>query len=211
MFGENLLIKKCPYLGFSKNLIEYFGIIGYSEDSIPELVMPLKQYQSNTRTSTNFQYPQKYIISYAPTVLSSITSKTDYGIVDNDLIIAQLYPENPKIFLCEQNQLEPEKSNVIYSFCFDSTDGQEKSFYTCFGYKFYELYKIKNEEGKYYIPKAFCIISQFPFFNAFYMICNNLYETLINKKNIVPFEILIYNIVKYLHSPINKSINLYKK
>ena len=209
MFGENLLIKKCPYLGFSKNLIEYFGIIGYSEDSIPELVMPLKQYQSNTRTSTNFQYPQKYIISYAPTVLSSITSKTDYGIVDNDLIIAQLYPENPKIFLCEQNQLEPEKSNVIYSFCFDSTDGQEKSFYTCFGYKFYELYKIKNEEGKYYIPKAFCIISQFPFFNAFYMICNNLYETLLNKKNIVPFEILIYNIVNYVPSPINHKLELH--
>ena len=60
------------------------------------------------------------------------------------LIITQLYPENPKIYIYEPNQQEPEKSNVIYSFCFDSTDGQEKIFYTCFGYKFYELYKNNN-------------------------------------------------------------------
>ena len=73
---------------------------------------------------------------------------------------------------------------MIYSFCFDSFDGQEKLFYTCFGYKFYELYKDKESENKYYIPKAFCIISQYPFFNAFYMICNYLYDIWINKKNI---------------------------
>ena len=43
MFGDKVLIKKFPYLGYSENLIEYFGILGYPEDSIPELVLPLKQ------------------------------------------------------------------------------------------------------------------------------------------------------------------------
>ena len=209
MFGDKLIIKKYPYLGYSENLIEYFGIIGYSEIFIPELISSLKQKQNLNLNNNNNQSPYKNISQYPPTVLSSITSKNDYGIVDNELIITQLYPDNPKIFLCEQNQQEPDKSNVIYSFCFDSTDGQEKLFYTCFGYKFYELYKDEDSDDKYYIPKAFCIISQYPFFNCFYMICNNLYDTLINKKNVVPIEILLYNIVNFIPSPINNKLELY--
>ena len=145
---------------------------------------------------------------YPPTVLSSITSKADYGIVDNELIITQLYPENPKIFLSEPNQSEPEKVNVIYSFCFDSSDGKKKLFYTCFGYKFYELYKDLNTGTDYYIPKAFCIISQYPFFNTFYLICKNVYNILITNSNKIPFEILIYNIVNYIPSPINLKLEL---
>ena len=213
MFGEKLVIKKYPYLGHSPNLIEYFGIIGFSENFIPELLSSLKS------TNTNPQSQTKNISPYSPTVLSSLTSKDDYGIVDNDLIINQLYPENPKIFNWEPNQPEPEKSSVIYSFCFDSQDGQEKIFYTCFGYKFYELYKNKkNEEEEteeteneeqYYLPKAFCIISQYSFFNAFYNICTNLYDILVNKKNIIPFEILLYNIINYIPSPINNKLDLY--
>ena len=200
MFGEKLIIKKYPYLGYSPNLIEYFGIIGYSENFISELISSVKNINMNTPS------PYKNISPYPPTVLSSMTSKNDYGIVDNELIINQLYPENPKIFTVEQNQPEPEKSNVIYSFCFDSLDGQKKLFYSCFGFKFYEIFKY-NEE-KYYIPKAFCIISQYPFFNAFFMICNNLYDTLTEKKNTIPFEILLYNIINYIPSPINNKIEL---
>lgn len=205
MFGEKLIIKKYPYLGYSPNLIEYFGIIGYSETFIPELISSIKNLNSNP--NSNNQSQLKNISPYPPTVLSSITSNNDYGIVDNELIITQLYPDNPKIFIVEQNQPEPEKSNAIYSFCFDSLDGQTKLFYTCFGFKFYEIFK--DEEDKYYIPKAFCIISQYPFFNAFFNICNNLYDILNEKKNVVPFEILLYNIINYIPSPINTKLELY--
>ena len=201
MFGEKLLIKKIPYLGYSDNLMEYFSIIGYSETFIPELISTYTQNHNNTNNNN--------INPYAPTVLSSITSKTDFGIVDNELIITQLYPENPKIFLAlETNQLEPEKENVIYSFCFDSNDGKKKMFYTCFGYKFYELYKDINNID-YYIPKAFCIISQYPFFNAFFLICKNLYNLIITNSNKIPIEILIYNIINYIPSPINSNLELY--
>ena len=205
MFGEKLIIKKYPYLGYSPNLIEYFGIIGYSETFIPELISSIKN--SNSNPNPNNQSQLKNMSPYPPTVLSSITSNNDYGIVDNELIITQLYPDNPKIFTVEQNQPEPEKSNAIYSFCFDSLDGQTKLFYTCFGFKFYEIFK--DEEDKYYIPKAFCIISQYPFFNAFFNICSNLYDILNEKKNVVPFEILLYNIINYIPSPINTKLELY--
>ena len=212
MFGEKLLLKKYPYLGYSDNLMEYFSIIGYSETFIPELLSTYNQNKNNTNTNNNnnnnAQSSLKNQNPYPPTVLSSITSKADYGIVDNELIITQLYPENPKIFLSEPNQSEPEKVNVIYSFCFDSSDGKKKLFYTCFGYKFYELYKDLNTGIDYYIPKAFCIISQYPFFNTFYLICKNVYNILITNSNKIPFEILIYNIVNYIPSPINLKLEL---
>ena len=211
MFGEKLLIKKYPYLGYSENLIEYFSIIGYSENFIPELISTYKQKfkTTNTTNNNNNQCSSKNKNPYPPTVLSSITSKTDYGIVDNELIITQIYPENPKLILSGLNQPTPEKSSVIYSFCFDSTDGKEKLFYTCFGYKFYELYQDPNTEDEYYIPKAFCIISQYPFFNAFYLICKNLYNSITNNTSKIPFEILVYNIVNYIPSPMNSNLELY--
>jgi hypothetical protein len=35
--SKDNLIEKYPYLGYSPNLIEYFGIIGYQEEFIPQL------------------------------------------------------------------------------------------------------------------------------------------------------------------------------
>ena len=215
MFGKELLITKYPFLGYSDILIEYFSIIGYTEVFIPELISTFKLNQTNTNTNNNTnninQSTLKNKNPYRPTVLSSITSKNDYGIIDNELIITQLFPDNPRIILYENNQPEPEKSSVIYSFCFDSSDGKKKLFYTCFGYLFYELYKIPNQnsdEAYYYIPKAFCIISQYPFFNTFYLICKNIYNMIMNKLCKVPLEILIYNIVNYVPSPMNSNLEL---
>ena len=210
MFEDQLLIKKNPYLGYSENLIEYFSIIGYTEIFIPELISILKQNKNTNNNTNNNQSSLKSKNPYSPTVLSSITSKNDYGIVDNELIITQLYPENPKLISYEINQPEPEKSNVIYSFCFDSNDGKQKIFYTCFGYKFYELYKDVNTDEKYYIPKAFCIISQYPFFNAFFLICKNIYNLIVTNSNKIPLEILVYNIVNYIPSPMNSNLELVK-
>ena len=34
MFGDDLIIKKYPYLGYSPNLLEYFSIIGFEESYI---------------------------------------------------------------------------------------------------------------------------------------------------------------------------------
>ena len=113
MFGKELQIKKYPYLSFSRNIIEYFSIIGYQESFIPKII---NSYNKNKNI-------------YSPTVLSSITSNTDYGIVDNNLIISQIYPDNPLIILInDENKGTASTSNVVYSFCFDSSDGKKKYF-----------------------------------------------------------------------------------
>lgn len=64
-------------------------------------------------------------------ILSSIIPKSDYGLVDNKLIISQVYPENPIVIFNDKNNPlfePPSATNMIYSFCFDSQDGKEKYF-----------------------------------------------------------------------------------
>ena len=205
MFGKELHIKKYPYLGFSPNIMEYFSIIGYQENFIPILIESFKKRKN----------------PYSPTTLSSITSSIDYGIVDNELIISQVYPDNPLIIPIYKNENansnnninteSPPTSNVIYSFCFDTTDGKSKLFYTCFAFKFYEKYIYKNNSvvEEYYIPKAFCIVSQYSFFTLFEYICKNVY-ILMNKKtnNMLPVELILYNIVNYIPSPMSYNLHL---
>ena len=196
MFGKELYIKKYPYLGFSQNIMEYFSIIGYQENFIPILIDSFKKKKN----------------PYSPTVLSSITSNIDYGIVDNELIISQIYPKSPSIIQINKNDIitqVPPTSNVIYSFCFDALDGKSKIFHTCFGYKFYEKYLMKSTGIEYYIPKAFCIISQMPFFNLFEYICRHIHILMTKKTgNILPVELIVYNIVNYVPTPMNYCIYL---
>jgi hypothetical protein len=197
MFGEDLQIKKFPYLAYSPNIMEYFAIIGYQENFVPQILD---------------SYKKKNNI-YIPTIISSLTSNSDFGLVDNNLIIRQIFPDNPLTIPIDKNdnsQGPPPTSNVIYSFCFDTNDGKNKSLYTCYGFKFYEKYKyyITNSNfEEYYIPKAFCIISQYYYFTLFDYICRGIHS-LLSQKSKVPAEITIYNIINFIPSPINYGLHL---
>ena len=195
MFGDDLMIKKYPYMGFSQKILDYFCIIGYKESLIPAIIRSKKR--------------------YSPTILSSVSSNKDFGNIDDQLIISQIYPNNPSIILANKNNnMINEKlrsSNVIYKFYSDSSDGKSKLFYTCFSYKFYEKYIYSNNSiiEEYYIPKSFCIISQYNFFSLFKYICNNIYNIMIKKVNyLLPIELLICNIVNFTPSPINYNMIL---
>ena len=109
-------------------------------------------------------------------------------------------------------------SSTIFYSCFDSIDGKSKVFYSCYALRFYEKFSLFNTS--YYIPKAFLIFSQYPYFTAFHNICLNILEQ-INEKNKneivsdsdyddkdIPIEILIHCLVNYIPSPINKNLIL---
>ena len=201
--SKDNLKEKYPYLGYSPNLIEYFGIIGYQEEFIPQVI---KEITKGGATSTNSPY--------SPTILNSVISNIDYGTTDNDLMLHQIYPDNPNFIRANPNDYKdqiPPPSSIIYSFCFDSTDGKKKLFYTCYAYKFYEIYKNPNKNNNeiYYAPKAFSIISQYAFFNTFHYICENLLNLIkLEGKNNLPMEIVIYSLLNYLPTPMNYKINL---
>ena len=186
---EDIKIKLSPYLGCSNNLLEFFVVIGYEEILLNEF------FKNNTNGNEN-----KLELS----IISSAISDLAYNIFNPDKIIKQVYPDNPDII---QSEIAPKSSNVVFSSCFDSLNGESKVFYSCYGLKFYEKFTINKNE--YYIPKAFLILSQYPYFTTFKKICEMVLEykkTDIEKK--IPIEILIHCFVNYIPSPINNSLSL---
>ena len=212
MSEKEILIKKYPYLSYSKNIIECFSIIGYEEKLLPEIIQDYK----NTKTQ-----------NHSPTLISSIISDEDFRIIDNDFIISQIFPEKPEFILKSKNQHTsldiPPLKNIIYAFMTDKPGSTEeegnKIFYTCFALIYHEPYTYKissnnnnSETEEYYIPKALCIISQYSFFGFFKYISLNLYKLLLknlNSNNKISLDIIIYNIVNFTPSPLNYSINYF--
>jgi len=199
MFGKDLFIKKYPYISSSQNLIEYFDIIGYQESMVPHILDSYRKREN----------------PIPPSILSTIISKSDYLKIDNDFRISLIYTENPYPLLInknETNQEPPPTSNIIYNFCYSSGDGQKNIIYSVFAFKFYERYKYyitSKDFEEYYIPKAFCIISQYAFFTLFDYICKNLIIMMTrNLYESLPFELIIYNIVNFIPSPLNYSLHL---
>ena len=184
-------IKLNPYLGCSKNLMEFFVVIGYEEKIIKELGSRILQKQNDHLELT---------------ILSSAISDLAYKIFSPDNIIKQVYPDKPKIFVSvSESEIKP--TNVVFSSCFDSTDGKKKVCYSCYALKFYEKYK--ENKTIYLVPKAFLILSQYPYFTTFYKICRTIYDSKQNKnKDKIPIEILIHCCVNYLPSPIEDDIIL---
>ena len=185
--NQNSSIKKYAYLGDSPNLIEYFAIIGYSQSYIYSLV-------------DSFQN-----INSPPIILSSIISNNNYELQsDEDIIINRIYPSIPKL----KKESDPRQiSSIAFSSYFEKKrrNGKKskKIYYSCFAFKFHEKYT-HNDKREYYIPKAFCILSQYPYFRTFFYICNNIFYKKILK---IPIELLVYSIVNYIPSPINYSLN----
>ena len=102
--------------------------------------------------------------------------------------------------------------NVIFSYNPQTENDSKKSIYG-FAHIFYrKYYKSRNlGEKKYsfFVPNVFCIISEFPFYNSFYLLCNQIKHLYNEKKIEIPLEILIYNLINFTLSPLNNDIFLY--
>ena len=70
------------------------------------------------------------------------------------------------------------------------------------------FYESKNilDNIRIYIPKAFVIISQYPFFNTFKSICKEILSQFKNKFLQIPIEIHLYNIVNFIPAPVDSDI-----
>jgi len=189
-----------PYLGRSKNLIENFFIIGIDENILSEIGQNI------------FENGQNLEI----TVISDIISDAAFENVDIMDIISQVYPDKQNIIIKDNAKNEPNPTSVTFTYFFNST------FYSCYALKFYE--KTKIGESDYFISKSFVIISEYPYFTTFHIICSQIFKMNICKQNDakdsinniegknninnIPIEIFIHCLVNYIPSPLNKKIVL---
>ena len=192
---ENISVKLTPFLGASKNLVEYFGIIGYEEKLLYEYSSNISENEQNLKLS----------------VIYNIVPDSSNNLFNINDIIGQIYPDKPNIIkIAKSDMICPNPSSIIFYSCFDSVEGNKKIIHSFYALKCYEKYIDSNSKNEYYIPKALLIISRYPYFTTFHKICLNLYNY--NKNNDIekniPIEILSFYIANCIPSPIDNNINL---
>ena len=221
---KEMMIKKFPYLSYSSNLIEYFIIVGYDKLLIKHKILnDIENYiqtnsTENDNNNINISFDNnkliytEYQLDERPTILSSISSDYKKSMLDDDILINLSFPSSPKAYYYTINNnnnklYEPRKLNIVFFINGDSLEDNSKIPFHGYTFIFYEIYKIRNDIVVY-IPNSFVIISQFPLFNLFNSICKDILKMFKESTLEIPIEILIYNLVNFVPSPINLSYTL---
>ena len=198
-------IEKYP-MAESKNMFEAFLLLGYDDLYYQEKIQTLlSKIEFNKEKKKNDENNFHIIrCRNLPTILNTITSDFTGPILTGDQIISEVFPIPPKSFcdISDNKELPSEiKTNyVIFS------NIQNNVVNYGYAHIFYE--KKIFEKIKIYIPKAFVLISQYPFYYVFTKLCDEIKDLFNNPQLQIPIEIQIYNIINYVPAPIDTGIKM---
>ena len=106
--------------------------------------------------------------------------------------------ENKKycIVFSSNPQIDKKNKKSINGFCY-------------INYCKYKEKKIINEcNYTFYVPIGICFISEFPFYNCYYNLAEQIFHLFNSKKIEVPIEIMLYNLINSTLSPIKGDVEL---
>jgi hypothetical protein len=205
-------IEKYP-MAESPRLLENFLIIGYEDIYFQEVILKNIQQANNNpenekpeikrKGSDTKIYFREYKPRNLPTILGSISSDFSEGIFDGNQIIEKVFPTPPQVyygFWEAPSQDVLSQTNVVF------TNIQNNVVNIGYAYIFYEN-KINNKY-KICMPKAFVIISQYPFFNIFNTLCKEIKKLYSIDQLQIPIEIQLFNIVNFVPAPVNSSMKM---
>ena len=211
-FEGEILMEKNP-MASSPHLMEYFLIMGYDELYIQEKI--IKNFNSQTKLelesaeqkSKKINPETKILNEYKcrnlPSILFSLGSNFSEPLESEEDLIKDVFPIPPSVLysIIDNFIYEPMSNDVVFS------NIQNEVVNIGYAHIFYESKNIL-ENVRIYIPKAFVIISQYPFFNTFKSICTELLSQFKNKFIQIPLEIQLYNIINFTPAPIDSDISI---
>ena len=205
-------IEKYP-MAESPRLLENFLIIGYEDIYFQEVILKNIQQANNNpenekpemkrKGSDTKIYFREYKPRNLPTILGSISSDFSGGIFDGNQIIEKVFPIPPQVYYGyweAPSQDVLSQTNVVF------TNIQNNVVNIGYAYIFYEN-KIHNKY-KICMPKAFVIISQYPYFNIFNTLCKEIKKLYSIDQLQIPIEIQLFNIVNFVPAPVNSSMKM---
>jgi len=210
-------IKKYPFHGKEKYLIDKFLIIGYEK--------PIKSYLTDIKNQNQMKKSESSLLTEQnnynynlnlyefsclenPIILNDISSNYSKISIDNEQIIDMIFPNKPYFYI-SINEEKKNKPNY-YSVVFNSNphDGQNsKKSINGIAYIFYKEYFIDDKKETLFFPCCFCIISEYPFYYSFLTLMQIIKE-LFHKNINIPIEIILYNIIAFTPSPINQNVEI---
>ena len=208
---------KYPFSGVATNLIDKFLVLGYEQKTIEYTYNFCENSDGKSDLTTRFRF---FEFEERPYIVNEICNDYNKDLLDNDLILELIFPNLPEMYFLDKQYINTKKEideellisnySIIFSINPQDNNNSKKS-YNGLGYIFYipqEHKTMDRLDGYLYIPIAYVILSEFPYFYHFNEICKNVFIQMKKENDEIPIDILLYNIVKYAQSPINKSINL---
>jgi hypothetical protein len=208
---------KYTFSGVAPNLIDKFLVLGYDPKILEYTFLNCENELIHRELKTRFKY---YEFEERPYIVNEICNDYTKDLLDNDLVLELIFPNLPEMFFLDKQYINtrrwPDEEllitnySIIFSINPQDNSGSKKS-YNGLGFIFFAPHEHKTNDkldGVFYVPTTYVILSEYPYFYHFNEICKNIYIQMKKESDEIPIDILIYNIVKYLHSPINKSINL---
>lgn len=206
-------ITNYPYLAKAQNLFDYFLIIGHELSDIQsecgyDIVNESIEKQDLIDKSevindcdTNEEFDKTKSLS----VLNCISSVYCEQMIDENLIMSFIFPKTPPLRKMSSNKkVIVNYRTVTFFLNGDSVDGSNKNIFYGTALVFDEYFRNKNKEI-IQIPKAFCIISQNPFFTLFNNILISVHKYFKEPSIKIPIEIILYNLINFIPNPLNNN------
>ena len=207
---------KYPFNGTSQNLIDKFLVLDYEKKLVEYAYLYGKNPEQKNKT---FNFLITCNLKYRPSPINEINFNFSQDLLDNDIISEIIFPDFPKVYYLDESNFDMLKEVNIYFlsksysviFSINQEDSGTDKRYNGLGYVFYTSKEYKKNEtlvGYFYVRMAYVILSEYPYFYHFNKLCKSIYRQMKKEDEEIPLEILLYNTVKFLPSPINKSIIL---
>jgi len=206
---------KYPFNGIAPNLIDKFLVLAYDQKTI-DFTYQNCSVEPDDFKSSNYLF---FEFEERPEVVNEICYDYNKDLLDNDLILELIFPNYPRMYFLPKELINQKEVNdealakpypIIFSINPQDNSGSKKS-YNGLGYIFYIIQEYKTYEGTegyLYIPSAYVILSEFPYFYQFKSLCSHIYNRVKKESDEIPIEIILYNTIRFSPSPINKNINL---
>ena len=208
---------KYPFSGIAPNLIDKFLVLGYEQKIIEYTFNHCENDAPNTDLKTRFRF---FEFEERPYIVNEICNDYTKDLLDNDLILELIFPNFPEMYFLDKQYANTKKEmdeellisnySIIFSINPQDNSGSKKS-YNGLGFIFYTPQEHKTFDkfdGFLYVPVAYVVLSEYPYFYHFNEICRNVLVQMKKESDEIPIDILLYNVIKFAKSPINKSINL---
>ena len=217
--GEGIKNIKYPFNGQATNLIDKFLIFAYDQKTKEYTANNFLDYSIRESIETRFITGN---FQERPNIVNEICNDYHKDLLDNELISELIFPKIPKMYYLpksdaylkkeENDDILTQTYQIIFSINPQDNEGSKKS-YNGLGYTFYLSQEHKDQKtgeikGFMFFPITYCILSEFPYFLKFTSICQNVKNQLGKENDEIPIDIILYNTVKYLPSPIKKGIKL---
>ena len=202
-------IIKYPYESNAINLIDQFLVLGFQKNYIKkEFPKIIEKEKHKLQNQTNYiEIP----IEEKAEVLNEINFKKDKQFLSKDLLINIIFPNNLSLIIMKKNTQKEELLPYKVIFSFKSNPiGTSLIIYKGLAYIFYLIFDYPDENIVVFYQMAYCIISEFPYFTSFSLICQEIRNYSLKQfEYSLPTEILVYNIVNFTPSPIKNGIKLF--